>query len=76
LRDVFEQFFILPAIPDIEKIIFHLIEIDDLFFSLSVSQLGELTPEYQHESARAQIAYLALYMPEYLPLKRPLTETD
>ena len=67
LRNLVEQHFITPQLPDSAAVFFRAIEIADLMFMLSVREHDALTDFYATEAARAANAYLALYLPPLLP---------
>lgn len=59
--------FILPDLPDLTILFFRAVEIADLMFCLSVIEFGTITPAMSEEAKKASIAYLALYLPPFLP---------
>ncbi|HEY8351733.1 MAG TPA: TetR family transcriptional regulator [Sphingomonadales bacterium] len=65
------RFFELPDLPGRSEIFFRTIEIMDLMFCLSVMDHGEITAAMAEEAKRAATAYLSLYLPPYLPKKKP-----
>ena len=69
MQEIFEEYFQLPAIPNLGNILFFFIEITDLIFSLSMLEHGKITEEMIEEATRAGTAYLGVYLPEVLELK-------
>ncbi|MES1983992.1 MAG: TetR family transcriptional regulator [Pseudomonadota bacterium] len=59
--------FILPVIPDRSRIFFHAVEAADLMFGLSLLECGRLEDNMVEEAKRMSCAYLALYLPKYMP---------
>ena len=66
LLELFDQFFVLPDVPNIDDVFYYFIQVTDLMFSLSVIENGEITPTMLEESKRAGKGYLATYLPPML----------
>ena len=64
---VLKQHFVLPEIKNLKIIMFHSIEIIDLFFSLSYIRHQNLVEEITNEGKIAAIAYLQHYLNKDLP---------
>jgi len=65
--NVLNQYFEIPDIPDFNKIVFHSIEIVDLFLSLSFIYHQKLVKNMIDEGKIAAIAYLGHYLPDSIP---------
>lgn len=59
--------FVLPAIPDRDRIFFHAVEAADLMFGLSLFRHGALQSDMVEEAKKMACAYLGLYLPRFLP---------
>lgn len=68
--ELLNTLYLLPAIPNLDRILFHATEIIDLMLSLDYIKYGTLSPEGILEAKRASKAYLRTYLPELL-LPRP-----
>ena len=66
LIDAINDHFYLPEIPRANEIFFHVVEIIDLFFTLSVLRNEEITEHMSIEAGRASKAYLLTYFPSVL----------
>lgn len=55
--------FNIPHIDDPETKFYNMLEVADLFFSLSVFRHKEITPEYEDEAVLAGISYMSAYIP-------------
>ncbi len=66
LIEAISQHFYLPDVPRANEIFFHVVEIIDLFFTLSVLRVDEITPHMTVEAGRASKAYLLTYFPSIL----------
>ena len=69
IEALLESRFVLPDIPNRGRIFFHAVEAADLMFGLSLFQSGTLQAEMVEEAKRMSCAYLALYLPRYLPVR-------
>ena len=67
IEELIDTQFILPAIPDRSRIFFHAVEAADLMFGLSLLEDGRLRGDMVEEAKRMSCAYLALYLPKYMP---------
>jgi len=67
IEELIEAQFVLPDIPERGRIFFHAIEAADLMFGLSLFESGALLRAMVDEAKRMSCAYLALYLPRYLP---------
>jgi len=65
--DRFSEHFQLPDVENFEDIMFYVIELTDLMFSLSNREYGEIRPRYVEEAKRVARGYLATYLPPVLP---------
>jgi AcrR family transcriptional regulator len=65
--NVLYKYFEIPDIPDFNKIVFHSIEIVDLFLSLSFIYHQKLVKDMIDEGKIAAIAYLEYYLPDRIP---------
>ncbi len=70
MRDLFERHFALPPLPDDLDVFALAMELGDRVYARSVQQHGDIVPRFAEEGRRVFDAYLALYLPPYLP-KRP-----
>ncbi len=66
IREIFEQFFQLPALPEKVDIFFHFLELCDVPLSLSVIEHGRITKDMTEEAKRAGIGYLGTYFPQVM----------
>ena len=66
---VLSKYFNIPHIPDFSKIVFHSIEIVDLFLSLSYIYHQKLKQNMIDEAKIASVAYLEYYLPKTIPRK-------
>ena len=66
--DQFNNFFQLPKVDDFNSVIFWVIELTDLMFSLSVREHGYVHKRYVKEAKRVARGYLSTYLPPVLPL--------
>ena len=72
LINAINDHFYLPEIPRANEIFFHVVEIIDLFFTLSVLRNDEITEHMSIEAGRASKAYLLTYFPSVLtPRDKP-----
>lgn len=62
-----EREFRLPPLDDGAATFFKAIQIADFFYSLSVMETGRVTEAARQEGEAATLAYLALYLPHFLP---------
>ena len=70
--DAINDHFHLPEIPRANEIFFHVVEIIDLFFTLSVLRNDAITKSMSIEAGRAAKAYLLTYFPSILtPRDKP-----
>ena len=69
IREIFDQYFVMPPIRPGHDLFFYFIEITDLMFSLSVLDEGRITPEMIEESKQAGKGYLRVYLPPHLSPK-------
>jgi len=67
IEELVDSQFVLPEIPDRDRIFFYAIEAADLMFGLSLFERGVLLREMVEEAKRMCCAYLALYIPRHLP---------
>jgi len=70
MQEIFIEHFYLPDIAELQNVFYFFIEITDLMFSLSMLEHGEITGKMIEEAKRAGKAYLGVYFPEVLELKR------
>jgi len=61
--------FVLPELPERERILALTFTIIDSFFRYSFREDGEITDAAVREAGRAAIAYMRCYLPEYLELR-------
>ena len=66
--DRFSEKFQLPKLDDFDKVMFWVIELTDLMFSLSVREHGYIHKQYIKEAKRVARGYLSTYLPPVLPL--------
>lgn len=69
ILSLYQSYFDFPHLPNLSKIMFHAMEIVDLFFSLSVQQNKQITNDMIIEAKLASKSYLRCYLPEVLPSK-------
>ncbi len=70
MQVLFERHFRLPALPEDIEVFALALELGDRVYARSVQLHGSITPRMAEEGMRVFDAYLALYLPPYLP-KRP-----
>lgn len=70
-----EQDFVLPPLDDPAAVFFKALQIADFFYSLSVMEHGRISAEARAEGAAATLAYLALYLPHFLPRRGDTAES-
>ena len=66
MLNVFSRYFVVPEIPDFEKVLYYFIEISDLILSLSLLENGKITNGMIEEAKHAGRGYLSFYLPETL----------
>ena len=74
--DRFSEKFQLPKLDDFDKVMFWVIELTDLMFSLSVREHGYIHKRYIKEAKRVARGYLSTYIPPVLPLADGPDKTD
>ncbi|WP_263143112.1 TetR/AcrR family transcriptional regulator [Pseudomonas sp. RIT-PI-AD] len=67
MRDLFARHFPLPPLPDDLDVFALAMELGDRVYARSVQQYGDIVPRFAEEGMRVFDAYLALYLPPYLP---------
>lgn len=66
LEKLLRSRFILPHLPDSAGLFYRAIQLSDVMFSLSIAEHGVISEFYFEESCRAALAYLGLYIPQFL----------
>lgn len=66
MRQVFGQYFVLPALPDDVDVFALAMELGDRVYARSMQLHGVITPRLAEEGLRVFDAYLGLYLPPYL----------
>ena len=70
-----KRFYVLPASPDPQQLIFNSIRILESLWATSYIRHGIVTDEYASETHKAMCAYLSLYWPPYLePISAAVAE--
>jgi AcrR family transcriptional regulator len=69
IEEVLSRHFVLPDIPDKQRVFFIVVEIIDTIFTLSVTEHSFITEAYVEETKRATKGYLKTYLPEILSRK-------
>jgi AcrR family transcriptional regulator len=70
MQVLFERHFELPALPEDVEVFALALELGDRVYARSVHQHGSITPRMAEEGMRVFDAYLALYLPPYLPTRK------
>lgn len=70
--DIINRHFALPDIPNLDRAFLNFVDIIDALFVRAVEENGHIDELAVSEAKRAGLAYLRLYLPEYLP-RRPLS---
>ena len=68
IRTFLERRFILPALEDIDRIFLVMLDLIDGIYVSAYVRDGYLSDTIAREAKRAALAYLKLYLPEFLPL--------
>jgi AcrR family transcriptional regulator len=66
MRALFEQYFMLPQLPDDVDVFTLAMELGDRVYARSVHVHGVITPRLAEEGMRVFDAYLGLYLPPYM----------
>lgn len=69
MKERFEEYFILPDIPEFERKLFYFIEMTDLLFSINLRETGDVQDEIVEEAKRVGRGYLSTYLPSVLTNK-------
>ncbi len=72
MQVLFERHFELPGLPDDVEVFALALELGDRVYARSVHLHGSITPRMAEEGMRVFDAYLALYLPPYLPKRSQL----
>ena len=67
IEEVIGRYFALPKIPNLDRVVLNFLDIIDILFVRSVEETGDIDDGTLEEAKRAGIAYLRLYLPDYLP---------
>jgi len=67
---IIDRHFELPEIPGLDRAFLNFLDIVDMLFVRSVEETGTVDEATLEEAKRAGLAYLRLYVPEYLPRRK------
>jgi AcrR family transcriptional regulator len=67
MQALFDQYFVLPALPDDLEVFALAMALGDRVYARSVQQSGVITARFAEEGMRVFDAYLGLYLPPFLP---------
>ncbi|NKB35686.1 MAG: TetR family transcriptional regulator [Gammaproteobacteria bacterium] len=69
IEQILNKHFVMPDIPNNQRVFYILVELIDTIFTLSVTENGTITEAYLEETRRATKSYLKTYLPEILTKK-------